>query len=202
MVLFMWKQGNFHKHGRHWCPFLHAAVWFSWKFRVNNGPEIFVRLHLLDGLSRNRYGLHYCKSCVTWYKTFCIQYLSHALHAHAFQRFQLSFSSQQPHAPPTTSPSSVHRASTSPPLRAQLLSGQVLFFLSFLFLVILHGIISKFRMKYCSCTVFTEGLFSLTWTFWFFLGWHLFIKSRKEIPVIVKWLVLSPCTHLSLHSEY
>lgn len=41
------------------------------------------------------------------------------------------FSSQQPHAPPTTSPSSVRRASTSPPLRAQLLFGQVLF-LSFL----------------------------------------------------------------------
>lgn len=36
------------------------------------------------------------------------------------------FSSQQPHAPPTTSPSSVRRASTSPPLRARLLFGQVL----------------------------------------------------------------------------
>lgn len=36
------------------------------------------------------------------------------------------FSSQQPHAPPTTSPSSVRRASTSPPLKARLLFGQVL----------------------------------------------------------------------------
>lgn len=38
------------------------------------------------------------------------------------------FSPQQPHAPPTTSPSSVRRASTSPPLRAPLLFGQVLSF--------------------------------------------------------------------------
>lgn len=108
--------------------------------------------------------------------------------------FLFLVSSQQPPAPPTTSPSSVHRASISPLLRAQLPSGQVLFFFPPPLFSCSCCLPAPHRLQFhnkplCSRPhyFFSVVLVSLTRTFRFFPRWHSLIKSRKENQFPLPW---------------